>query len=451
MAVREERDSQYANQVYRAIVLALANGFLNARTRAGLVVKQPVREALVNQIMNLLGLEKRFNCRCDNRQYAVVFAQALANVTGDKATIAQSELSITDIDAKYNQFLTVLEEELALKPAIFKDESVNLQTKTFASLQSLSLAAAQRLLHPTPKKHPQAQVEQQQHQQRTADERTTNQTPLGFKFNREFFNWNPGKIPGGNFPRHPIYDARFYPYQTKWQYFPVVKYVVAGLCALTSAVSFFTVLLCLLKPIEVKISGWSLGDKGIVIGDETDGFGLHLMPLNSILFGVGWFAAIATLIPGTWIAFAAFSNQKLDRNRYAIGRVSLLFAIIMYGSSLYSLLSFLVPMSFNRYLKSLFSDPAGGEVNRLVDYLNQSSFYTAVWILSIFAAVIVFTSIVALVVLLFLDPKIDRQKIMRAHAEYQKAVAARYNGQEYQIDPTLFESVKPRKRKTHTS
>ena len=123
-----------------------------------------------------------------------------------------------------------------------------------------------------------------------------------------------------------------------------------------------------------------------------------------------------------------------------------------YAISLYSLLVFLIPVSFNRYLASLFQNtPTRTDLSFLLDTVTKNTFYKVVWVLSLLTTILVFVSIASLVVLLFLNPKIDRSKLIKANGEYQKAVAARYNGQEYEIDASLFDPVPVKKHKPKPS
>jgi hypothetical protein len=59
--------------------------------------------------------------------------------------------------------------------------------------------------------------------------------------------------------------------------------------------------------------------------------------------------------------------------------------------------------------------------------------------MSIVALVFVVITVVFGIGLLVINPRVDREKIMHANSEYQKAVMAAKQGQKYEMDPSLFE------------
>ena len=189
MVSKQGDNARYEQQVYRSIVLALANGFSNDRVRAGFVLNEDIRRGLCQQINSLLHLERKFKCDLNATRYAQVFAQTLANTTGTKATVVQSESTVTEMEAKYNQFLTLLENELTVKPNILRDDNVSLQASFFQSLRLLSAQEAKKILSPK-EPHPQAHVDQPSPNYAGKDQqtqKTSNNSHMGMNFGRRMF------------------------------------------------------------------------------------------------------------------------------------------------------------------------------------------------------------------------------------------------------------------------
>lgn len=77
--------------------------------------------------------------------------------------------------------------------------------------------------------------------------------------------------------------------------------------------------------------------------------------------------------------------------------------------------------------------------NQLLDLFHQDNFFQ---VIRAFSAILLSLNLLILIYLLILfiiNPRIDTQKMSHANEEYQKAVFARNNNQEYHMDDSLFQ------------
>ena len=218
-----------ANILYRNIVIALGNSLTSDVFKAQLVLSSGFRREFTQQINNLLSLEKDKNCSFNNQKYALVFAQIMANLTKIKATIERvGVVNLSTMDGEYIDYIRFVEGDTNLKRADIKNESINLDVANLKFIGKLDGTSARQVLDSFHTQQGRATSTQTvtpgaNRGPEPIPAGATAATPQPQMPNPQqmrgyggFFG-GPQQIPGGNFPLHPRFDPRFYPYRTKPQ------------------------------------------------------------------------------------------------------------------------------------------------------------------------------------------------------------------------------------------
>lgn len=317
-----------AQKIYQKILILLANAFRQPAFRAGLVLKSSLLSATHEQITYLFFLEKKFTCQWQEKTYAVAIVRQLANLLQQKFTLIQPPTcTLEQITNEYDKFINITTDLTAINRQDLLDLDTLQQLPLFLPLHYLSQTDAHELLQQNNTavegKRPQATIEDsgdgtnQAGSTFTSENQsgTNTRTGLGDMFRNGFRT----RVPDGNFPRHPYFHPKFYPFKTKPAYMPYLKYVLACICLVASSMALLVLLLTFWKPIQINISGWYLNDGKIhTKGSRTENIPFILQPLSSGSYGFLFLTVIFMVVPGFYFGITAFTNNKIDRQKYTI-------------------------------------------------------------------------------------------------------------------------------------
>ena len=448
-------DSQ-AQKIYQKILILLANAFRQPVFRAGLVLKSSLLSATHEQITYLFFLEKKFTCQWQDKTYAVAIVRQLANLLQQKFTLIQPPTgTLEQITHEYDKFINITADLTGIARQDLLDVDILQQPSLFLPLYYLSQTDAHGLFQQkntaSENKRPQATIEDSGDATSQPDSTFTSEnqdnintrTGLGDMFRNGFRT----RVPDGNFPRHPYFHPKFYPFKTKPAYMPYLKYVLACICLGTSSIALIVLFVTFWKPIKINIPGWYLNDGKIHTKGRTETIPFILQPLSSGSYGFLFLTVIFMVVPGFYFGITAFTNNKIDRQKYSISYFK---GAAVFAGALWivtSIFKFLIPNSFTHMLESMFyvddGKPDNTEIqeltNQLLDLLHQDNFFQ---VIRVFSAILLSLNLLILIYLLILfiiNPRIDTQKMSHANEEYQKAVFARNNNQEYHMDDSLFQ------------
>lgn len=76
----------------------------------------------------------------------------------------------------------------------------------------------------------------------------------------------------------------------------------------------------------------------------------------------------------------------------------------------------------------------------IIPELKQLPNFTVFKVFAIITSAVCILPLFITLVLILINPRLDRNKIIRANSEYQNAINAALSGQKYEIDPTLFDN-----------
>ncbi|WP_031542836.1 hypothetical protein [Mesoplasma photuris] len=462
-------------KVYEQIVIALNNVFKHDKLRYKLSTDSKWRKLVLKQVNNLLALELNNNTTFNELQWAKSFGKALLKVTkSTNLRIEKSVKLVDEIENDYNDLLTFAVKEYR----VTKTKLTNVSEFTFETLKANSVLTdevikiqkeneAKETAEKTKTENPSDQNMNAESQKVDAENIKVNQNQqTNFNQQNPFMGGpNMGGMGQGidptmfqNMPIHPMQDIRYYPFDRKPKWMPIMKKVLAILTVLASI--FLVAGLVYVNTAKIDMhdgiidaitSGtnntWILSDEGEKLSDNQ----LKLFNNISISAQIGfmnWFSMFFYILPTLYICGGAFRQHKSDRTRYRTGIMSIMFMIMFFGMSIFTISGFVNLDGFENSWGKLFKtldyyfilDGKPSDLwNAVMQQDGVSTMFNTASILMIVAIVFISLSIVIGVMLIIANPKPDREKNARANLEYQKATASFLQGGKYEMDPTLFQ------------
>lgn len=226
----------------------------------------------------------------------------------------------------------------------------------------------------------------------------------------------------GVLPQHPATNPKFYPYMNKPKYIPLLKKILAGFFLLTTLLTVVTYILTYFVAGDYRIKAG---------GDEVYyNFGQQL---QSMILTI-----IMTIVLNGGFLYSILKPPKLGRDLY---RTSYFLIVILILWVVYTVTNLIFIMrddsllgTFNSFLEK------GDKVNpNALSWLKGLSVFKVFQILAYVTTASAILPIAIILVIAILNPRIDRNKIMRANTEYQNAINNALSGKPYEMDPTLFD------------
>ncbi len=466
------------NNLYQNIIIVLGNCFYNDAFKATVIHSIPFKKHVVNEIGSLLALEKEFNCSYKNKKYSVIFAQIIANLLNEVETIEKRVESYAQLDESLLDFTNFVSQELSISKASLKNEAVNLDEPSLIATAEFDTSKARKIAEEAQaQKTSHTATPNQKNDVRDSVQAKVKQNSAfggGFAGGAGASGANQGPPPGmggfgsfvnpmtgTNFPLHPRLDQRFYPYTHKPKF---IKHFKIGLGAFAILVSSFLLILIIvalskhitLTPPDDKkyfLQANSGSNKGALDPEWGTKYGKTgydakssiLLTLNPI-GGYGFLTGFLVIIPGIWLGYSMFATPRMHRERFVLSNMAVGFNLVFLAITLYYSISFITPNFLSNTVKSLYYLPSGYDqktFNEIVQFLtgeiDKSPIYKSIFSAMIAANVLIGGLVITLLVALFINPKVDRNKLMRADQEYQRSVAAQFRNEKYEIDPKIYD------------
>lgn len=226
----------------------------------------------------------------------------------------------------------------------------------------------------------------------------------------------------GVLPQHPAANPKFYPYMNKPKYIPLLKKILSGFFLLTTVLTVTSYIL----------TYFVAGNYQIITGGPLVDYNFGKQ-LQSIILTI-----IMTVVLNGGFLYSILKPPKLSRDLY---RTSYFLIVILILWIIYTFANLIIIMGDETLMKT-FNSLKGkdGVVNpNALPWLKSLPTFKAFRVLVYVTAASSILPIAIILVIAILNPRIDRNKIIRANAEYQNAINSALNGKPYEIDPTLFD------------
>jgi len=438
-----------AKKVYESIIKLLFNVIRNDDLKYYLYNDKTYREKFVNLVNNLLTLEIDENVSYADHQWAKTFGQAIVIISKEKQRIQKNEKSVHEVYVDYTDFISLTSTEY--KKSNLTDTKINFLPEDVLNDSKISEEKIEQIRE---------KLEADKKAQEAPKTDVIAAAPV-IKQNNNFQN-KQTDIPNNMFGsqpqqlkviENPLLNPRFYYYNKKQKWFPNIKKVFAVFLLITVVVLNALLILSLVSNIKFPedagiIGSWMFkpsrdGTPGKTLSAHTEVLPLSGGMQQTTFQGISFI--ILTLLLSVSVSYSLFRKPRNLNEKYHINLWPFLITIIIIVLSI---------VSFYPYINLDFvKDNWEKTFKRVID---ESSFkmddFNTWWAeiaetknldvfqgLSILSLVMVVILATMTLVIGVIQPKRDREKIARAVSEYQMAVGAMMQGQEYEIDPTLFD------------
>ncbi|UWD35281.1 hypothetical protein NX779_01430 [Mycoplasma cottewii] len=427
-------------------------------------------------INNIFTLEANHDQNIDGETFAKQFAKAFILITNQKekqrfeAFDNKTEQDMfSDIDAIIK--LIVKEFKVAKTKLVDQTDKI-----TSSEIQSLSVLNDETIskwderLQQEDKPKQQENIKsgtESQSEKQNVEVEQNNQTAQQSDINDIFKQFNPNmfeNLKNKELPVLPIQDPRFYPYNSKPKFMPIFKIILSVLSIISTLLLISTLLFLSLSFLDIssneyavrlKANDWTnfidssqikLLKKIPLYGFKNRGVpGSLTMTLLNVLPAV-----LIYILPAVLICSYTFKSNQNNREKYRMRLMPVILFVVMFGVVTGTLYVFIssknIEASWGKDLLDQLitnnKDQFKANFNDFWELVtkNYGSKINIATILSpICLSITIFTLLVA-VVLLIVNPKIDKERIIKANIEHQKAVMAIMNGESYEIDLSLYDN-----------
>ncbi len=453
-------DSQ---KVYKSIIELLTALLKDDKLKYWMLKDGRFQKQTISLINDLVTLEKEHQASFEDQEWAVVFGKAVVLLTDEKHRFQR--LDNRDVDAMYKDYTDLI--AYVAKKFDFKQSQISsrhqIHQEDILTDAKLSSSMINKFDEEERTKIKAAAVEKTQAARLEAiadnveENGHQNQEPEHQANQNNFFN--PLQQGLADMPSSPASDPRFYPYSTKPKWMPIFK-MVLGIIGIISAIvliaanAYAISVSFKLNDSVDKIGNDSVGAMiGWLITGRKEGSGWQTLAdvtnkYNLAAMGSGGFLSIVTFIfyaiPAIYLGYACFARPKSNREKYRISYFALFFTILFFALSIIQIYRFASPDTLKHGWKTFYSSN--------FDSYNETTF-NSWWegMMRVYPVkgIAIFTEIslaflgVTLAMCLFsliVNPRPDRNKMVKANAEYQQAIVATMQGQSYTYDESLFDS-----------
>ncbi|WFQ96393.1 hypothetical protein MFERI15568_00830 [Mycoplasma feriruminatoris] len=430
----------------------------------------------IDLVNDILTLEKNHNQNLEDKVFGTTFAKALISIT--KQTNKQrfetkDHIKVEDIETNYNQLVSYIvktfkvvksklvslneeiSEEIINKNAILTDQVISKVEARIAKQEQVKESVTDKTSEQVKTSQteqvevntviPVEQIEVEQIEQK----QTNQQADFLNSFNPNMF----ANLNNAELPVLPSQDPRFYPYKGKPKFMPYLKIVLCVLAVLSTILLASSLLYLSYTTIDISSNSFAniiesnknwddlfkVGDKEIL---KKFPIGISQITLMFIRgFGL---PILIYMIPTILICTYTKKSLSNPREKYRIPLFPIIFFIMFFIGLTVNLYEFTSLEKFkDAWQKALmaFTSKNDIDINKFFESILKThiqKFQLGVGLVLSSLVVTILTLLLA-VVLIIVNPKLDREKIMKATLEHQKAVMAIMQGQKYEMDPSLYE------------
>lgn len=414
-------------ELYNEILSTLFNSLNNPIIRNEIKVNENILKYLELQISNLFFLETALANKLAEKAMAKEFLQLTANITNLALSISKSpkKTRIEILEDRNLLIVTIInsckgvERESLEKIRIIDTEAIANLNNQIAALSDFTSEEAI---------HSSKEEDSAFNSENNLDVSKNPNHNNNLNNNMNDLNNNMANLTKlGLLPQHPASNPKFYPYLTKSTIIPKLKKVLSGMLLVSGLFIIITMMITLFV-------------KGqLTIDTSKDPSNFVLSQTNN------WLILIMTIILYASFAYMFLKPTKLLREKYHI-------SYFMLGLLFFWLIVTIAYFFWNisdNYFQTWFSQRVKKE-DLNPDVVQQMKALPNFQVFKIFAittAVFCLLPLIIVLILLLINPRLDRNKVMKANMEYQNAISAALNGQKYDMDPSLFESDEPSEKK----
>ncbi|MBE4704370.1 hypothetical protein [Spiroplasma platyhelix] len=416
------KDEIITVELYNEILSTLFNSLSNPIVRNEIKVNENILKYTELQISNLFFLETALSKKLTGQKMAKEFLQLTANITDLALSISKSPKK-TRIDILEDRNLLIVTIVNSCK-GVERESLEKVRTVDSAALKGLNDQISALSNFTSEEKSNTA--DQPVFNQDSNSENTNNQVENNNLNNtniRDLNNNMANLTKLGVLPQHPASSPNFYPYLTKPGIVPNLKKALAGLLILSNLFIIITII----------ISSFVKGPLTIDINKE---------PVDFVLSQTNnWLILIMTIILYFSFAYIFIRPTKILREKY---RISFFMLGLLFFWLIVTMSYFFWEVSDNYYQNFFLSVVKKEDLNPdVVKHLKALPNFKVFKIFAIITSAICILPLLLVLVLILINPRVDRNKVMRANVEYQNAINAALNGKKYDIDQSLFDHDEP--------
>jgi hypothetical protein len=464
-----------ANKMYEDVVYLIFNVFKNEKSRTMLKVDPEFEAKILELINDVLLLEKDFNAKLDGNVWFAEFGKALVNILQVKAKFEKVDnKKVDEVYADYSSAMVYITKELELKRKEFEVSTVKpdpADLKFYQKVTSVMIEQYQKKAEPKVEV-----VDDDKVKAKTDFSANTAAGGAGFGGANNSGPTGPTPNPGAFAPgmgnmRNPFLDDRFFPYKSKLKHITAHK-IVLSIFILLSIVMILVVTILktmvfttalfkdafkfdtkgIIRIKDTTSGGAEIGNSGITIGFST-GF-------NNMTFYSGIIMDLIYLGISIYVCYSLLRPVRTYRQSFVVPTSLLIFSLFI----------LLLGVAWSAYSdKDVYSKLSGEEIYDLISNTKNNLFTDASYpvieehrqyIIDFFndtiknsnllnkqnAAIVAFSiflgigagAFVSLIVTWSMNPKMDREKVMKLQTEIQLQMQYAMQGQKYDIDKSLF-------------
>ncbi|MBW3057857.1 hypothetical protein D6D54_00585 [Spiroplasma poulsonii] len=472
------------NKLYAHIVYTLYNTFNDDNIKAQVIVNPEFKKLVIQQICNLLTLEKEFNANLNDNKFTLSFAQVLADITNESETIEKVDgATFNSLDEEYVEFVQYIVQNFEVEKSYITRENVITNELIDATADFTDKKAVENAQDKLKIKTNEKELDELRDQTGpTIAGAGAAMGGMGPNFpDPNNFDMSQMMQQMANMPVPPRLDPRFYFYTSKPKYMPLLKKIVAGVVILASVL---LVILWFLTSylnirLDTKVIVYTIPETklSIIVGGGADSalhngnnnfskeafaFGSQYNFSLMLSAGLQTFSGILSILPGIFLSYKLLGKKRFKRDNYVVRFWPVVLSIVILLYSALSLIQVLLPNMVEKYFNKssvpnngviIKNEPGlditGGlllpdsdlaeTIKSLINEVYNNTTYQVLRIFTIISMIIGLIAGIMVVILAVLAPKVDRNKLIRANTEYQKAVTAMMSDQKYEMDPTLFD------------
>lgn len=430
--VYSEEDLNVA--LYYEVSSTIYNSLNNLIVRKAIFSDEQLLKILELQISNLFFLEKELK-ELKDKTYALEFLQLISNLVNRSLSITKSSPKnrIEILEERNLLIVTItnicktVEKESLERIRQFDDNTFNELNDQIIALNNFSDDSTEI----KPSIIPNNQV-----LNNNGDVNTNVGTVNNPDNNLNINNLDNASLANlaklGVLPQHPTTNPKFYPYINKPKYIPLLKKILSG----------FFLLITVLTVVTYILTYFVAGTYPIIAGSTKDYYYNFGQQLQSMILTI-----IMTIVLNGGFLYSILKPPKLGRDLY---RTSYFLIIILILWIVYTVVNLIFIMRDDSLLRTFDSflgkddKVASGALAWLKGLPTFKAFQVLIYV-TIASSIL---PIAIILVIAILNPRIDRNKIMRANTEYQNAINSALNGKTYEIDPSLFDDSLDNKKDT---
>lgn len=430
IVIKKKKNAEYSEEIvnialYYEVSSTIYNSLVNLIVRKAIMNDENLIKILELQISNLFFLEKELK-ELANKKYAIEFLQIISNLMDRSFSVTKSSrknrIEILEernllIVSITNSCKTVERESLEIIRQFDNEKFIQLNNQISALNNFSDDNITSTISLPIPN------VDNNMNSDPiSGDQLTNNMSNINNLDNSSLANL--AKL--GVLPQHPATNPKFYPYLSKPKFVPLLKKILCG----------FILLTVVLLTVSYIMTYFVTGSHAIKAGGSAENYNFG-EKAQSVIFSI-----VTTLLFGGGFVYYILKPSKLGRDTY---RISYFLLIMVIFWIIYSVSNIILMTTDNSLINTFASfldksDKIPDDLDKSVlGWLKDLPTFKAFRILSYVSTASAAIPLTIGLVIVILNPKIDRNKIVRANSEYQNAINNALNGKTYEIDPSLFD------------